>query len=72
MSHANRGKGQSLLCDAIFMVVIMGKRKQVTSIQGSANHRRTEGDYMGVLLKFIENPVSMRDSDDSVPENVRN
>jgi hypothetical protein len=35
------------------MEVIMGKRKQVTLIQGSAIHRRTEGDYMGVLLDAV-------------------
>jgi hypothetical protein len=31
----------------------MAKRKQVDLIQGSANHRRTEGDYMGVLLDAV-------------------
>jgi hypothetical protein len=31
----------------------MGKRKQVEWIQGTANHRRTEGDYMGVLLDAV-------------------
>jgi hypothetical protein len=31
----------------------MGKRKQVELIQGHANHRRTEGDYMGVLLDTV-------------------
>lgn len=31
----------------------MSKRKQVSLIQGSAYHRRTEGDYMGVLLDVV-------------------
>lgn len=31
----------------------MAKRKQVDLIQGSATHRRTEGDYMGVLLDAV-------------------
>ena len=31
----------------------MAKRKQVDLIQGTANHRRTEGDYMGVLLDAV-------------------
>jgi len=31
----------------------MGRRKQVDLLQGSANHRRTEGDYMGVLLDAV-------------------
>ena len=35
------------------IVNIMGKRKQVSLIQGSANHRRTEGDYMSVLIDTV-------------------
>ena len=31
----------------------MGKRKQTEYIQGHATHRRTEGDYMGVLLDVV-------------------
>jgi hypothetical protein len=31
----------------------MAKRKQETFIKGTANHRRTEGDYMGVLLDAV-------------------
>jgi len=31
----------------------MAKRKQTELIRGSANHRRTEGDYMGVLLDTV-------------------
>ena len=31
----------------------MGKRKQIEYIQGHATHRRTEGDYMGVLLDAV-------------------
>lgn len=31
----------------------MAKRKQVELIQGTAKHRRTEGDYMGVLLDTV-------------------
>lgn len=31
----------------------MAKRKQVEYIQGHATHRRTEGDYMGVLLDAV-------------------
>ena len=31
----------------------MGKRKQTEYIQGHATHRRTEGDYMGVLLDAV-------------------
>jgi hypothetical protein len=31
----------------------MAKRKQAELIRGSANHRRTEGDYMGVLLDTV-------------------
>ena len=31
----------------------MARRKQTQLIQGSANHRRTEGDYMGVLLDTV-------------------
>lgn len=31
----------------------MAKRKHAELIQGSATHRRTEGDYMGVLLDAV-------------------
>ena len=31
----------------------MAKRKQAELIRGSATHRRTEGDYMGVLLDTV-------------------
>ena len=31
----------------------MAKRKQTEYIQGRATHRRTEGDYMGVLLDAV-------------------
>ena len=31
----------------------MSKRKQTEYIQGHATHRRTEGDYMGVLLDAV-------------------
>lgn len=31
----------------------MAKRKQETFIKGTASHRRTEGDYMGVLLDTV-------------------
>jgi hypothetical protein len=31
----------------------MGKRKHVDLIRGNANHRRTEGDYMGVMLDAV-------------------
>lgn len=31
----------------------MAKRKQTEYIQGHATHRRTEGDYMGVLLDTV-------------------
>ncbi|MGZ8927244.1 MAG: hypothetical protein ACXW03_02170 [Methylobacter sp.] len=31
----------------------MTKRKQQTFIKGSANHRRTEGDYMSTLLETV-------------------
>ena len=31
----------------------MGRRKQPEYIQGTAQHRRTEGDYMGVLLDTV-------------------
>lgn len=31
----------------------MGRRKQTEYIKGTANHRRTEGDYMGVLLDTV-------------------
>ena len=31
----------------------MGRRKQTEYIQGTATHRRTEGDYMGVLLDAV-------------------
>ena len=31
----------------------MGKRKQIEYIHGHATHRRTEGDYMGVLLDAV-------------------
>ena len=31
----------------------MGRRKQTEYIQGTAQHRRTEGDYMGVLLDTV-------------------
>jgi hypothetical protein len=31
----------------------MAKRKQETFIKGTSNHRRTEGDYMGVLLDAV-------------------
>ena len=31
----------------------MAKRKQAELIRGSATHRRTEGDYMGVLLDAV-------------------
>ena len=31
----------------------MTKRKQQTFIKGTASHRRTEGDYMGVLLDTV-------------------
>ena len=31
----------------------MGKRKQTEYIQGHVTHRRTEGDYMGVLLDAV-------------------
>lgn len=31
----------------------MAKRKQTELIRGSASHRRTEGDYMGVLLDAV-------------------
>ena len=31
----------------------MAKRKQTEYIQGHATHRRTEGDYMGVLLEAV-------------------
>lgn len=31
----------------------MAKRKQIEYIQGHATHRRTEGDYMGVLLDTV-------------------
>jgi len=31
----------------------MGKRKQTEYLQGHASHRRTEGDYMGVLLDTV-------------------
>lgn len=31
----------------------MAKRKQTEYIQGHATHRRTEGDYMGVLLDAV-------------------
>jgi hypothetical protein len=33
--------------------VIMAKRKQAELIRGTATHRRTEGDYMGVLLDAV-------------------
>jgi hypothetical protein len=32
---------------------MMAKRKQTEYIQGHATHRRTEGDYMGVLLDAV-------------------
>ncbi len=31
----------------------MAKRKESNFIKGTANHRRTEGDYMGVLLDTV-------------------
>ena len=31
----------------------MGRRKQTEYIKGTAQHRRTEGDYMGVLLETV-------------------
>jgi hypothetical protein len=31
----------------------MAKRKQQTFIKGTANHRRTEGDYMSTLLDIV-------------------
>ncbi len=31
----------------------MGRRKQTEYIEGHATHRRTEGDYMGVLLDTV-------------------
>lgn len=31
----------------------MAKRKQTELIRGSATHRRTEGDYMGILLEAV-------------------
>jgi len=31
----------------------MARRRQTELIRGSANHRRTEGDYMGVLLDTV-------------------
>lgn len=31
----------------------MAKRKQTEYIRGHATHRRTEGDYMGVLLDAV-------------------
>lgn len=31
----------------------MGKRKQVEMIQGTANHKRTEGVHMGLLLDAV-------------------
>ena len=31
----------------------MGRRKQTEYIKGTATHRRTEGDYMGVLLDTV-------------------
>jgi hypothetical protein len=31
----------------------MGRRKQTEYIKGTAQHRRTEGDYMGVLLDAV-------------------
>ena len=31
----------------------MGRRKQLEYIKGTAQHRRTEGDYMGVLLDTV-------------------
>ena len=31
----------------------MGRRKKTEYIQGTATHRRTEGDYMGVLLDTV-------------------
>ena len=31
----------------------MGRRKQTEYIQGTATHRRTESDYMGVLLDTV-------------------
>ena len=31
----------------------MAKRKQQTFIKGTANHRRTEGDYMSILLDTV-------------------
>jgi hypothetical protein len=31
----------------------MGRRKQTEYIQGTAQHRRTESDYMGVLLDTV-------------------
>ncbi len=31
----------------------MGKNKQPELIRGSANHRRTDGNYMGVLLDAV-------------------
>ena len=31
----------------------MGRRKQTEYIKGTAQHRRTEGDYMGVLLDTV-------------------
>lgn len=31
----------------------MGRRKQSEYIKGTAQHRRTEGDYMGVLLDTV-------------------
>lgn len=31
----------------------MARRKQTELIRGTANHRRTEGDYMGVLLDAV-------------------
>jgi hypothetical protein len=31
----------------------MGRRKQTQYIKGTAQHRRTEGDYMGVLLDTV-------------------
>jgi hypothetical protein len=31
----------------------MGRRKQTEYIKGTAQHRRTEGDYMGVLMDTV-------------------
>ena len=31
----------------------MAKRKQQNLIKGTANHRRTEGDYMSTLLETV-------------------